>query len=160
MAQEILVEEIQKVKRALSERQGPIALMMLFAEDADPADQWNLIVSARGYDHMSRLEAVKDLAKLVRMKHGQEHLALDFTGHGLEDDRSIRHRNQQSFFRQRLCRHYYLMQHLRHRNPARNALLVRKRCCLKITGNPSKLSLHVLRFLPRLKSEPFEHLNI
>jgi hypothetical protein len=66
MDQTVLVDEIQRLARELRERQGPIALLMLMAPDLSVDGDWNIIVSARGFDKKTRASSVKELTQILR----------------------------------------------------------------------------------------------
>jgi hypothetical protein len=72
MDQEILVADLKKLVRKLQQKKGPVALAMLLAPDVDTLDSWNLIVSAKGFDTISRAEALRLLTKLVRDTVGRK----------------------------------------------------------------------------------------
>jgi hypothetical protein len=62
----ILVTSIGKLRDALERREGPVALVMLMASSAG-AEDWNLVVSAAGFDRLPRAEAIRQLTALVRV---------------------------------------------------------------------------------------------
>lgn len=66
MDREALVEEVQKVVRELRKREGPLALLMLVSPDPSVADDWNIIVSARGFNSKTRAEGVRELTDVLR----------------------------------------------------------------------------------------------
>lgn len=66
MDREVLVEEIQKLRRELKEREGPLALLMLVSPDPAVTDDWNIVVSARGFNGKTRAESVRQLTDALR----------------------------------------------------------------------------------------------
>ena len=73
MDQEVLVMQLQKLANRLEEREGPIALFMLLAPDAETGDSWNLIVSARGLDGKSRASAIRQFTEWLRTDVDRSH---------------------------------------------------------------------------------------
>lgn len=66
MDQDPLVTSLEKVATELAQKEGPLALFMLLAPDAETTDRWNLIVSAHGFDRKSRGNAIRQVSELVR----------------------------------------------------------------------------------------------
>jgi hypothetical protein len=66
MAQEVLVDELKKLARELEKAVGPVALLMLLPADSASEEAWNVLVSARAFDHRSRKEALNELAAHLR----------------------------------------------------------------------------------------------
>jgi hypothetical protein len=65
MDQEILVTDLRKLYRTVDERFGPVALMMLLAPDPFSESDWNLIVSAKGLDGLTRGRAIRKMVDLL-----------------------------------------------------------------------------------------------
>jgi hypothetical protein len=65
MDQEILVKDLRKLYRELDRQYGPVALMMLLAPDAFLEEAWDLIISARGFDPITRGEAIRKITELL-----------------------------------------------------------------------------------------------
>jgi hypothetical protein len=72
MDQEILVKEFRQLATFLKKTRGGVALLLLVAPDEDTVDAWNVIVSARGFDDMSRGEAIRELSETLRRKLSKE----------------------------------------------------------------------------------------
>lgn len=66
MDQEVLVADLKKLAGKLQKSKGPVALLMLLAPDVESEDAWNVIVSAKGFDNMSRANAIKQFTQLLR----------------------------------------------------------------------------------------------
>ena len=66
MDREVLVEQIQKLERELRKRHGPIAVLMLVSPDPSIDDQWHVVVSAKGFNRISRAEGLRQLTTLMR----------------------------------------------------------------------------------------------
>jgi hypothetical protein len=66
MDRQVLVAEIEKLSRKLRQREGPLALLMLVASDPLAEDDWNIIVSAPGFNRKTRAEGVRQLTALLR----------------------------------------------------------------------------------------------
>ena len=66
MDREVLVAEIRKLASELRQHEGPLALLMLVSPDPSVDDDWNIVVSARGFNHRSRAEGVHQLTNLLR----------------------------------------------------------------------------------------------
>jgi hypothetical protein len=66
MDRQVLVGQIQKLEREMRKRHGPIALLMLVSPDPAVDDEWNIVVSAKGLDKVSRAEGVRELTSLMR----------------------------------------------------------------------------------------------
>lgn len=66
MDQDTLVNSLEKVATELAQKEGPLALFMLLAPDAETTDRWNLIVSAHGLDRKSRGNAIRQVSGLLR----------------------------------------------------------------------------------------------
>ena len=66
MDHEALVEEVQKLVRKLRQREGPLALLMLVSPDPVIVDDWNIIVSARGFNRKTRADGVREVTDLLR----------------------------------------------------------------------------------------------
>lgn len=74
MDHDTLVAELQDLASTIEQKEGPLALFMLLAPDAETSDSWNLIVSAHGYDHRSRGKAVSLFTEALRQAVGQSRL--------------------------------------------------------------------------------------
>lgn len=66
MDQDPLVTSLENVATELAQKEGPLALFMLLAPDAETTDRWNLIVSAHGFDRKSRGNAIRQVSELLR----------------------------------------------------------------------------------------------
>ncbi len=66
MDQDALVADLRKLADDIERREGPLALFMLLAPDAETNDAWNLIVSAHGFDLKSRGNALSHLSESLR----------------------------------------------------------------------------------------------
>ncbi|HEX3552002.1 MAG TPA: hypothetical protein VIA62_02100 [Thermoanaerobaculia bacterium] len=66
MDQEILVEDFQRVFRELSKQRGPVLLLMLLAPEISSERDWNVVVSAKGFDAMDRASAIRDVVRLLK----------------------------------------------------------------------------------------------
>ncbi len=66
MDNDTLVAELQELASTLEQNEGPLALFMLLAPDAETNDAWNVIVSAYGYDLKSRGNAVRLFSEALR----------------------------------------------------------------------------------------------
>lgn len=68
MDQDPLVISLEKVATELAQKEGPLALFMLLAPDAETTDRWNLIVSTHGFDRKSRGNAIRQVSELLRQR--------------------------------------------------------------------------------------------
>jgi|SRR5882724_11426999 len=66
MDQNALVADLRKLANDLEMNEGPLALFMLVAPDAETSDAWNLIVSAHGLDRRSLGSAVREVSDALR----------------------------------------------------------------------------------------------
>lgn len=65
MDQEILVEDFSRVYKALEERRGPVALLMLLTEEPAWERSWNVVVSAQGLDKVDRASGIREVFKIL-----------------------------------------------------------------------------------------------
>ena len=72
MDRAVLVTDLKKLFRELSENHGPVGLLMLLAPDSVSEEDWNLIVSARGFDESSRGEAIREVFDIVSRNFTEE----------------------------------------------------------------------------------------
>lgn len=72
MDRQILVKEMQKLARELRRREGPLALLMLVAPDPAVDDDWNIIVSAQGFNRQTRAEGIREFTDLLRQTLSQD----------------------------------------------------------------------------------------
>ena len=72
MDREVLVGEIRKLEAVLRKRHGPIALLMLVSPDPSVDDEWNVVVSAKGFNRISRAEGIRQLTTILRRALGKE----------------------------------------------------------------------------------------
>lgn len=66
MDQKVLVEDFRGVYQELEKRRGPVSLLMLLAPDLTSESDWNVIVSAAGYDETDRATAIRELVDLLK----------------------------------------------------------------------------------------------
>jgi hypothetical protein len=65
MDQEILVTDLKKLYHEIDRRFGPVALMMLVAPDPFSESDWTLLIGARGFDELTRGEAIRKVVDLL-----------------------------------------------------------------------------------------------
>ena len=61
-----MVADLRKLANDLETQEGPLALFMLVAPDAETSDSWNLIVSSHGLDRKSLGSAVRNVTDALR----------------------------------------------------------------------------------------------
>ncbi len=66
MDENALVADLRKLANDLETEEGPLALFMLVAPDAETSDAWNLIVSAHGLDRKSLGSAIRQVSEALR----------------------------------------------------------------------------------------------
>ena len=66
MDREVLVEQIRKLERELRKRRGPVAPLMLVSPDPSIDGDWNVVVSAKGFNRISQAEGIRQLITLMR----------------------------------------------------------------------------------------------
>jgi hypothetical protein len=66
MDHDALIAGLKKVAADIEAKEGPLALFMLVAPDAETGDAWNVIVSAHGFDMKSRGNAVRQVSDWLR----------------------------------------------------------------------------------------------
>jgi|SRR5947209_14400309 len=66
MDQEVLVEDFQRVFQELSKQRGPVFLLMLLAPEISSEWDWNVVVSAKGFDGIDRASAIREVVKLLK----------------------------------------------------------------------------------------------
>lgn len=66
MDREVLVAQIQKLGRELRKQHGPIAVLLLVSPDPSIDDEWNIVVSAKGFNRISRADAIRQMTSLLR----------------------------------------------------------------------------------------------
>lgn len=66
MDRQILVKEMQKLARELRQREGPLVLLMLVSPDPAVDDDWNIVVSAQGFNRKTRAEGVREFTTMLR----------------------------------------------------------------------------------------------
>ena len=71
MDREVLVKQMRKVERRLRQEVGPVAPLMLVPFDPISDEDWNVIVSARGYNRHSFAEGIRWFIDLLRRTLGR-----------------------------------------------------------------------------------------
>lgn len=66
MDREVLVREIKKLARELEQEQGPLAVLMLVSSGLTQEDDWNVVVSARGFNGKTRAEGIREVIDTLR----------------------------------------------------------------------------------------------
>jgi hypothetical protein len=66
MDQKVLVNGLEALQRDLDQKYGPVSLLMLLALVPGIEDYWNLVVSAKGLDQLSRATAIGKVVEVLR----------------------------------------------------------------------------------------------
>lgn len=65
MDREVLVNQMRQLERELRRQHGPVALLMLVPLESWPDEAWTLLVSAKGFNRITRAEGIRQLVALL-----------------------------------------------------------------------------------------------
>lgn len=65
MDREVLVAQMRRLERELRREHGSVALLMLVPLEPFPDETWTLVVSAKGFNRITRAEGIRQLIALL-----------------------------------------------------------------------------------------------
>jgi hypothetical protein len=65
MDREVLVSQLRRLERELRRQHGSVALLMLVPLESWPEEAWTLVVSAKGFNRITRAEGIRQLIALL-----------------------------------------------------------------------------------------------
>lgn len=86
MDREALVEQMRRLERELRKQHGPVALLMLVPLESWPDEAWELVVSAKGFNRISRADGIRQLITLLRRVGDREFWSRIIFVHPLRTD--------------------------------------------------------------------------
>ena len=66
MDREVLVEQMRRLERELRRQFGFVALLVIVPPEFWPDGLWNLVVSAKGFNRLTRVEGIRQVIAVLR----------------------------------------------------------------------------------------------